>query len=167
MQAELPGCAEYKRKTRYRLIPAMLMATLFGEALGVVIGAATGHIGQGLLTGFIFGLGPQVVRFFPGGHLVKRYIEGRHWTAEEYRTPANLRRIVETVRRRRERLRQLNLTMPAPGCAFATTICSGSTGSTTEASSCSIGNSPEWATFTLISPRWCMRTNRLAPCPPS
>ena len=45
------------------------------------------------------GLGPQVVRFFPEGHLVKRYIEGRHWTAEEYRTPANLRRIVETVKR--------------------------------------------------------------------
>ena len=35
----------------------LLMGAIFGEALGVVIGAAMGHIGQGLLTGFIFGLG--------------------------------------------------------------------------------------------------------------
>jgi len=35
----------------------LLMGAIFGEALGVVIGAATGYIGQGLLTGFIFGLG--------------------------------------------------------------------------------------------------------------
>ena len=35
----------------------LLMGAIFGEALGVVIGAAMSHIGQGLLTGFIFGLG--------------------------------------------------------------------------------------------------------------
>jgi len=35
----------------------LLMGDIFGEALGVAIGAAMGHIGQGLLTGFIFGLG--------------------------------------------------------------------------------------------------------------
>lgn len=35
----------------------LLMGAIFGVALLVVIGAAMGHIGQGLLTGFIFGLG--------------------------------------------------------------------------------------------------------------
>lgn len=45
------------------------------------------------------GIGPEVVRFFlPAGHLVTRYIEGRHWTYAEYCTPANLGRIVERVK---------------------------------------------------------------------
>jgi len=33
------------------------------------------------------GIGPEVIWFvLPEGHLVTRYIEGRHWTVEEYRT---------------------------------------------------------------------------------
>lgn len=46
------------------------------------------------------GIGPDVVRFvLPEGHLVTRYIKGRHWTVEEYRRPENLRRVVETAKR--------------------------------------------------------------------
>jgi thiamine kinase-like enzyme len=46
------------------------------------------------------GIGPEVVHFFlPEGHLVTRYIYGRHWTLAEYRTRDNLRRLVETVKR--------------------------------------------------------------------
>jgi thiamine kinase-like enzyme len=46
------------------------------------------------------GIGPEVIWFvLPDGHLVTRYIEGRHWTVEEYRRPENLRRVVETVQR--------------------------------------------------------------------
>ena len=49
---------------------------------------------------FRVGIGPEVVHFIgPEGHLVTRYIEGRHWSPAEYRTPENLRRIVETVKR--------------------------------------------------------------------
>jgi thiamine kinase-like enzyme len=45
------------------------------------------------------GIGPDMVHFIlPEGHLVTRFIEGRHWTADEYRTPTNLRRMVETVK---------------------------------------------------------------------
>jgi thiamine kinase-like enzyme len=45
------------------------------------------------------GIGPEVVHFFlPEGHLVTRFIEGQHWTVDEYRTATNLRRVVETVR---------------------------------------------------------------------
>lgn len=46
------------------------------------------------------GIGAEVAAFLlPEGHLVTRYIEGRHWTVEEYRTPAVLKRVVETVKR--------------------------------------------------------------------
>jgi thiamine kinase-like enzyme len=46
------------------------------------------------------GVGPEVVHFIlPQGHLVTRYIEGRHWKYEEYRTPGNLHRLVETLKR--------------------------------------------------------------------
>lgn len=46
------------------------------------------------------GIGPDLVHvLLPEGHLVTRFIEGRHWTAEEYRTATNLQRMVETVKR--------------------------------------------------------------------
>lgn len=44
------------------------------------------------------GIGPELVRaILPEGHLVTRYIEGHHWTLEQWRDRANLRRLVETV----------------------------------------------------------------------
>jgi len=55
---------------------------------------------EALLAASKAGLAPQVVHFIlPEGHLVTRYIEGRHWTLEEYRTRGNLQRIVEAVKR--------------------------------------------------------------------
>lgn len=46
------------------------------------------------------GIGPEVVAFLqPEGHLVTRWVEGRHWEAEEYRTPENVRRLTQTVQR--------------------------------------------------------------------
>lgn len=55
---------------------------------------------EALLAASKAGIGPQVVHFIlPEGHLVTRYINGRHWTLEQYRTEENLRRIVATVKR--------------------------------------------------------------------
>ena len=46
------------------------------------------------------GIGPQVVAFLlPEGHLVTRWIEGRHWEVAECRTPEHIRLLTETVKR--------------------------------------------------------------------
>ena len=46
------------------------------------------------------GIGAQVTYYqLPEGHLVTRYINGRHLSLEEYRTPENIERIVKTVKR--------------------------------------------------------------------
>lgn len=46
------------------------------------------------------GLGPQLVAFLPPeGHLVTYWVEGRHWDALEYRVPAQVRLLTETVKR--------------------------------------------------------------------
>lgn len=46
------------------------------------------------------GLGPDVVVFLqPEGHLVTRWVEGRHWDAQEYRTPGHVRLLTETAKR--------------------------------------------------------------------
>ncbi|MFZ6026157.1 MAG: choline/ethanolamine kinase family protein [Chloroflexota bacterium] len=46
------------------------------------------------------GIGPEVVAFLePEGHLVTRWVDGRHWQAAEYRTPAHIRLMTQTVRR--------------------------------------------------------------------
>jgi thiamine kinase-like enzyme len=46
------------------------------------------------------GIGPEIVHVLqPEGHLVTRFIDGRRWTVEEYRTPETLHRVVETVKR--------------------------------------------------------------------
>lgn len=45
------------------------------------------------------GLGPEVVDFLlPEGHLVTRYVKGRHLTPEEYRTPQWIKAIVQVVK---------------------------------------------------------------------
>jgi thiamine kinase-like enzyme len=49
------------------------------------------------------GIGAQVAYYqLPEGHLVTRYINGRHLSLEEYRTPENIARIVKTVKRLHE-----------------------------------------------------------------
>lgn len=45
------------------------------------------------------GIGPQVVAFLPPeGHLVTRWIDGRHWDTAEYRTVENVRLLTETAK---------------------------------------------------------------------
>ncbi len=45
------------------------------------------------------GIGPEVIHFIkPEGHLLTRWIDGRHWTHEEYRTQENVRLMVQTIR---------------------------------------------------------------------
>ena len=45
-------------------------------------------------------IGPEVVYFIKAeGHLVTRWIDGRHWKHEEYRRPENIRLMVDTIRR--------------------------------------------------------------------
>jgi thiamine kinase-like enzyme len=58
------------------------------------------------------GLGPEVVAFLlPEGHLVTRWIDGRHWSAAEFRTPDNVRHLIETVKRVHQ--------MPSNGAIFS------------------------------------------------
>lgn len=46
------------------------------------------------------GMAPEVVAFLPPeGHLVTRWVTGRHWTSQEFRTPEHVRLLTETVRR--------------------------------------------------------------------
>lgn len=46
------------------------------------------------------GIGPQVVAFLsPEGHLITRWIDGRHWEVAEYRTVENVRLLTETAKR--------------------------------------------------------------------
>jgi thiamine kinase-like enzyme len=46
------------------------------------------------------GLGPEVVAFLlPEGHLVTRWINGRHWEAAEFRTPDHVRLLTNTVKK--------------------------------------------------------------------
>ncbi|MFW9919859.1 MAG: phosphotransferase [Candidatus Thorarchaeota archaeon] len=45
------------------------------------------------------GIGPEVIYFSkPEGHLVTRWIDGRHWTHDEYRRPENIRLLTQTVK---------------------------------------------------------------------
>ncbi|NHJ84704.1 MAG: phosphotransferase [Asgard group archaeon] len=46
------------------------------------------------------GIGPEIVYISkPQGHLVTRWIEGHHWTADEFRRPENVLLMVETMKR--------------------------------------------------------------------
>ena len=45
------------------------------------------------------GIGPEVIHFIkPEGHLLTRWIDGRHWTHDEYRTQQNIRLMVQTIK---------------------------------------------------------------------
>jgi thiamine kinase-like enzyme len=46
------------------------------------------------------GIGPDLVAFLPPeGHMVTRWINGRHWNAAEFRTPEHVRLLTGTVQR--------------------------------------------------------------------
>ncbi len=56
--------------------------------------------GQALLAASKAGIGPEIMHFIlPEGHLVTRYIHGRHLTLEAYRSKENIQRIVKTLKR--------------------------------------------------------------------
>jgi hypothetical protein len=47
-----------------------------------------------------FGDQPQIFAFIqPEGHLLTRWIDGRHWDAKEYRTPEHVRLLTRMVKR--------------------------------------------------------------------
>lgn len=57
-------------------------------------------------------LGPQVFAFLlPEGHLVTRWVEGRHWEPADFRIPEHVRLLTETVKRLH--------TMPPTGATFS------------------------------------------------
>lgn len=57
------------------------------------------HELEALETASAIGIGPEIVHFIlPQGHLVTRFIDGRHWRFEEYCNPENLSKIVDVVK---------------------------------------------------------------------
>lgn len=83
------------------------LVTAAGEQYVVrIVGSNAGPLGidrdlerQVLALAEDAGIGPAVVLLEPEGHLVTKRIDGRHWTVEEYRTPGNVQRVAEAVRR--------------------------------------------------------------------
>ncbi len=82
--------------------------TVDGERFGLRVsgqnterlGINRAHEAAALHAAAAAGIGPQVVAFLPPeGHLLTRWIDGRHWDVSEYRTPENVRLLTETVRR--------------------------------------------------------------------
>ena len=64
------------------------------------LGINRAHEVAALQTAAAAGLGPEIVAFIqPEGHLVTRWIDGRHWDHKEFRTPENVRLLTETVKR--------------------------------------------------------------------
>jgi thiamine kinase-like enzyme len=87
--------------TNYRI-------TVNGECFVLrVSGKNTQHLGinrqqeaAALKTAAALGFGPEVYTFLlPEGHLVTRWVEGRHWKPAEFRTPEHVRLLTETVKR--------------------------------------------------------------------
>ncbi len=72
-----------------------------------VSGDNTEHLGinrtnefEALKTASDAGIGPEIIHFIqPEGHLVTRWIEGRHWSHEEYRKQESIRLMTDTVKR--------------------------------------------------------------------
>ena len=70
------------------------------------------HEAAALKNATTLGLGPEVFAFLlPEGHLVTRWVEGRHWDPVEFRTPEHVRLLTETVKRVHD--------MPCTGAVFS------------------------------------------------
>ena len=64
------------------------------------LGIHRAHEATALRAAAAAGLGPEIIAFIePEGHLVTRWIDGRHWEHKEFRTPQNVRLLTETVKR--------------------------------------------------------------------
>ncbi len=58
------------------------------------------------------GIAPEMLAFLePEGHLVTRWVEGRHWTTDEFRTPEHVRLLTRVVKRLH--------TLPSNGAVFS------------------------------------------------
>ncbi|MBN2386985.1 MAG: phosphotransferase family protein [Anaerolineales bacterium] len=109
--ARIPGWADASDLHVERiagLTNANYCVTVGGERFVLrVSGENTAHLGidrrqerDALQTAATAGLAPQLVAFLlPEGHLVTRWVEGRHWETAEYRTPYNVRLLTATVKR--------------------------------------------------------------------
>ena len=70
------------------------------------------HEAAALNTAATLGLGPEVFALLlPEGHLITRWVDGRHWEPLEFRTPEHVRLLTETVKRIH--------TMPPTGAIFS------------------------------------------------
>ena len=64
------------------------------------LGIHRAHEAAALQAAAAAGLAPEIIAFIePEGHLVTRWIDGRHWKHKEFRTPQNVRLLTETVKR--------------------------------------------------------------------
>ena len=64
------------------------------------LGIDRNHEKNALQAASAAGIAPQLVAFLlPEGHLVTRWVEGRHWEYAEYRTPLNVRGLTSIVKR--------------------------------------------------------------------
>ncbi len=64
------------------------------------LGIDRNHEKNALQAASAAGIAPQLVAFLlPEGHLVTRWVEGRHWEYAEYRTPLNVRLLTSIVKR--------------------------------------------------------------------
>jgi thiamine kinase-like enzyme len=90
------------------LTNANYCVTVNGERFVLrVSGDNTAHLGidrrherDALLAASAAGIAPQLVAFLlPEGHLVTRWVEGRHWEYAEYRTPHNVCLLTSTAKR--------------------------------------------------------------------
>jgi thiamine kinase-like enzyme len=58
------------------------------------------HEAVALKSAAALGFGPEIFAFLlPEGHLVTRWVDGRHWEVAEFRTSENIRMLTETVKR--------------------------------------------------------------------
>jgi thiamine kinase-like enzyme len=63
------------------------------------LGINRGHELEALQAASAAEIGPEVVYFKkPEGHLVTRWVPGRHWTHDEYRTQQNILLMVQTIK---------------------------------------------------------------------
>jgi thiamine kinase-like enzyme len=64
------------------------------------LGINRSHELAALQAAAVEGLGPEVIAFLlPEGHLVTKWVDGRHWDVNEYRTPEHVRLLTNTVKR--------------------------------------------------------------------
>ena len=109
--ARIPAWAEAEHIQAERiagLTNANYRITVDGERFVLrVSGKNTQHLGinrqhevAALKTAAALGIAPEVYAFLlPEGHLVTRWVDGRHWTSIEFRTPEHVRLLTETVKR--------------------------------------------------------------------